>query len=130
MENALVFGLGSRTATDRTQYTRLDDMPLTTRLWESPRRYVLGWFNLPIPARYISHGKTSLMCGYLLLEDMEKDGGKREWSKQVHLVPPSPKAGVSSTKIRDAAKAGDWSTVQQLCSPSVAQWVQDENLYG
>lgn len=60
---------------------------------------------------------------------MEKDGGKREWSKQVHLVPPNPRSGVSSTKIREAAKGGDWSTVQELCPPSIAEWVKEEGLY-
>jgi len=65
------------------------------------------------------------------LEDgeMEGDGGKREWAKQVELVPPNPKAGVSSTKIRKAAKAGDWEKVGQLCTPGVAEWVKSESLY-
>ncbi|KAI5359907.1 putative nicotinate/nicotinamide nucleotide adenylyltransferase [Septoria linicola] len=61
--------------------------------------------------------------------EMAKDGGKPEWAKQVELVPPNAKAGVSSTKIRKAAKAGDWETVKQLCTPGVAEWVQQESLY-
>ena len=65
------------------------------------------------------------------LEDgeMEKDGGKKEWAKQVELVPPNPKAGVSSTRIRKAAKRRDWDEINQLCTPSVAQWVESEKLY-
>ncbi|GIZ44171.1 hypothetical protein CKM354_000737600 [Cercospora kikuchii] len=65
------------------------------------------------------------------LEDgeMAKDGGKPEWAKQVELVAPNPKAGVSSTKIRKAAKAQDWETIKHLCTPTVAEWVQRQELY-
>lgn len=61
--------------------------------------------------------------------EMEKDGGKREWAKQVELVPPNPKAGVSSTKIRKAAKSRDWETVKRLCTPGVAEWLLQQGLY-
>lgn len=61
--------------------------------------------------------------------EMESEGGKREWARQVHLVPPNPKIGVSSTAIRKAAKAGDWEQVGQLCTPAVAHWVEAEKLY-
>ncbi|RMZ02843.1 hypothetical protein D0862_05880 [Hortaea werneckii] len=61
--------------------------------------------------------------------DMEKDGGKREWAKQLDLVPPNPKAGVSSTKVRKAAKAGEWSKVHELCTEGVMQYVKSEKLY-
>lgn len=65
------------------------------------------------------------------LEDgeMEVDGGKREWAKQIELVDPAPEAGISSTKIRAAAKKADWETVGRLCTPSVAEWVPREELY-
>lgn len=65
------------------------------------------------------------------LEDggMEEDGGRREWAGQVDLVPPNPKAGVSSTRIRKAAKHGDWEELKRLCTPGVAQWVEGEALY-
>ncbi|KAK4496796.1 hypothetical protein PRZ48_012780 [Zasmidium cellare] len=65
------------------------------------------------------------------LEDgsMESDGAKREWAKLVELVEPNPKAGVSSTKIRKAAKQGDWETVGSLCTPGVQEWVRREGLY-
>lgn len=61
--------------------------------------------------------------------EMEQEGGKREWAKQVELVPPNAKAGVSSTKIRKAANSGDWATVKELCTTGVAEWVQMEKLY-
>lgn len=65
------------------------------------------------------------------LEDgeMEAEGGKKEWAKQLELVEPTPEAGVSSTKIREAAKVGDWETEERLCTPGVAQWVHREGLY-
>jgi nicotinamide-nucleotide adenylyltransferase len=65
------------------------------------------------------------------LEDgqMVHEGGRREWAKQVELVPPNPKSGVSSTRIRKAAKRGDWDEVKQLCTSSVAEYVMSEGLY-
>ena len=42
---------------------------------------------------------------------------------------PTPKAGVSSTVIRKAAKAGEWGVVEELCTGGVAEWVRDEGLY-
>lgn len=61
--------------------------------------------------------------------EFEKDGAKREWAKQIELVPPNPKAGVSSTKIRKAAQAGRWDELAELTTPSVAAWVRHERLY-
>lgn len=65
------------------------------------------------------------------LEDgeMEKDGAKREWARQVELVEPNPKAGVSSTKVRRAAKKWEWEMVRELCTEGVAEWVRSEGLY-
>ncbi|KAM3420704.1 hypothetical protein BST61_g3955 [Cercospora zeina] len=61
--------------------------------------------------------------------EMANDGAKVEWSKQVELVPPNPKTGVSSTKTRKAAKAQDWEALKQLCTPTVAEWVRHHELY-
>ncbi|KAK1075155.1 hypothetical protein LTR74_000561 [Friedmanniomyces endolithicus] len=61
--------------------------------------------------------------------DMEKEGGKKEWAKQVELVSPNPKMGVSSTKIRKAAKRGDWEEAGELCTPGVLAYVRSEGLY-
>lgn len=65
------------------------------------------------------------------LEDgeMEEEGGKRVWAKQVELVPPNERVGVSSTKVRKAAKRGDWEEVGQLCTPGVTEWVRNGKLY-
>lgn len=61
--------------------------------------------------------------------EMEKDGGKPEWAEQVELVPPNAKVGVSSTKVRKAAKRSDWTEVAELCTPGVSEYVRSEKLY-
>lgn len=60
---------------------------------------------------------------------MEDEGGRREWAGQVELVDATPQAGVSSTVIRKAAKAGEWDVVGELCTEGVAEWVREEGLY-
>lgn len=61
--------------------------------------------------------------------ELESEGGKREWAAKVELVDPTPQAGVSSTVVRKAAKAGEWETVGSLCTEGVAGWVREEGLY-
>lgn len=61
--------------------------------------------------------------------EWEKEGAKRSWAEQIDMVPPNPRAGVSSTKIRKSCKIGNWEEVGQLCTPGVAAWVQSEQLY-
>ena len=61
--------------------------------------------------------------------EMEKDGGRREWANQVELVEPNAKVGVSSTRVRKAAKKADWEVVEELCTQGVAAYVKRESLY-
>ncbi|KAM0715556.1 hypothetical protein Q7P37_009054 [Cladosporium fusiforme] len=61
--------------------------------------------------------------------EMEGEGGQREWAELVELVEATPRAGVSSTVIRRAAKQGDWAVVEDLCTEGVAAWVREEKLY-
>ena len=61
--------------------------------------------------------------------EFEDVGWKREWVKQIELVLPNPTVGVSSTKIRRAANAGQWNELAELTTPSVAAWVRNESLY-
>ncbi|KXL43389.1 hypothetical protein M433DRAFT_70154 [Acidomyces richmondensis BFW] len=65
------------------------------------------------------------------LEDgnMEKDGGMRSWAQQVDFVLPNKNVGVSSTKVRKTAMAGQWQEVRKLCPPTVAEYVKMERLY-
>ncbi|KAM0689637.1 hypothetical protein Q7P36_010508 [Cladosporium allicinum] len=59
----------------------------------------------------------------------EEQRAFREWAERVELVEPTPKAGVSSTVIRKAAKSGEWGVVEELCTGGVAGWVREEGLY-
>lgn len=61
--------------------------------------------------------------------ELEDQGGKREWAKQIDLVPPNEVTGVSSTKIRQAANRNDWQELERLTTPTVAAWTKHERLY-
>lgn len=62
--------------------------------------------------------------------DMEADGGKKEWAKQIDTVELGEEAdGVSSTRVRKAAKASDWEEVRKLCTEGVATAVREESVY-
>lgn len=61
--------------------------------------------------------------------ELEDEGGKKAWAEQVELVPPNPKAGVSSTRVRKAAKRRDWEEVNDLCTDGVAAYLKSEALY-
>ncbi|KAL0263370.1 hypothetical protein SLS55_002350 [Diplodia seriata] len=60
---------------------------------------------------------------------LAKDGFKPEWARQVDHLVSQEGIGVSSTRIRKAAKAHDWAELQQLCTPGVAAWVENQRLY-
>ncbi len=62
--------------------------------------------------------------------DLEAEGGAKLWADQITMVEPEPEAqGVSSTKVRRAARENDWGTVSRLCTPGVASWVKEMNVY-
>jgi len=62
--------------------------------------------------------------------DLEDVGGKRTWAENIEIDEGDEAGrGVSSTKVRTAVKEGDWSTVSKLCTPRVAAWVREEELY-
>lgn len=60
---------------------------------------------------------------------LETAGAERAWAEQVEVCPPNERVGVSSTRIRKAAKAGQWEEVGQLCTEGVAEWVREAGLY-
>lgn len=66
--------------------------------------------------------------------DHMKQGGMWEvgfesgWRDSIDLV-ESTGAGVSSTRVRNAAKEGDWEEVGKLCTEGVTAWIQDQKLY-
>ncbi|KIX95275.1 uncharacterized protein Z520_09192 [Fonsecaea multimorphosa CBS 102226] len=62
---------------------------------------------------------------------LEKDGLKREWAERVELVvdDSGETEGVSSTKIRNAMKDGDWDEVKGLVGQKVGEWIRHRGLY-
>lgn len=62
--------------------------------------------------------------------EMQKNGAQALWARQIEFVSPqSAEMGVSSTRIREAVKRGEWEVVRELCTPRVAGWVEREGLY-
>ena len=62
--------------------------------------------------------------------ELEDVGGKRAWAENIEIDEGDEAGrGVSSTKVRTAVKKGDWETVSKLCTPRVATWVREEELY-
>lgn len=63
--------------------------------------------------------------------DKEAEGAKKEWASRVQLVvdDSGETEGVSSTKIRNAVKAGNWDEVNALVGKGVGEWVRERGLY-
>jgi nicotinamide-nucleotide adenylyltransferase len=60
---------------------------------------------------------------------LEKEGFERSWAEQIDMVPAAKGVGVSSTRVRRAAKERDWGLVSRLCTEGVAEWVKSQGLY-
>ncbi|OCL11826.1 Nucleotidylyl transferase [Glonium stellatum] len=60
---------------------------------------------------------------------LESEGFEKAWADQLDMVPGDEGVGVSSTRVRKAAKEGDWDTVGKLCTEGVAAWVKEMRLY-
>jgi nicotinamide-nucleotide adenylyltransferase len=63
---------------------------------------------------------------------LEKEGFKREWSKQIGILEGDDVAGavgISSTAVRKAAQYEDWGSMEKMCTPGVAAWVREMSLY-
>ncbi|KAF3039170.1 hypothetical protein E8E12_005286 [Didymella heteroderae] len=59
----------------------------------------------------------------------EKDGFRPEWADNIDMVEANDSVGVSSTRVRGAAKDGNWDLVEELCTEGVAAWLRDQALY-
>lgn len=59
----------------------------------------------------------------------EKEGFQPHWSDQLQMVETRTSEGISSTRVRNAAKDHDWQTVGELCTPSVAAWIREQSIY-
>lgn len=75
--------------------------------------------------------KTSFLCNLTDPQgEMQKNGAQALWARQIEFVSPQDaEMGVSSTRIREAVKRGEWEVVRELCTPRVARWVEREGLY-
>lgn len=66
--------------------------------------------------------------------DMERDGLKKEWGLQITVVQPDEQEkceveSISSTRIREASKAGAIELVESMCTPSVAKAILGRSIY-
>jgi nicotinamide-nucleotide adenylyltransferase len=60
----------------------------------------------------------------------EKAGFLPAWGKNIDMVQAEEGVGISSTRVRNAAKDGNWDEVNKLCTEGVAAWIEDQALYG
>jgi nicotinamide-nucleotide adenylyltransferase len=51
------------------------------------------------------------------------------WGRNIDLAQAEDGVGISSTRVRKAAKDGYWDEVGELCTPGVAAWLKDQSLY-
>jgi nicotinamide-nucleotide adenylyltransferase len=61
--------------------------------------------------------------------NQEKAGFEPAWGSNIDMVQAEEGVGVSSTRVRNAAKEGKWDTVNDLCTEGVAAWIKDQCLY-
>ncbi|KAH7389653.1 hypothetical protein DE146DRAFT_173046 [Phaeosphaeria sp. MPI-PUGE-AT-0046c] len=59
----------------------------------------------------------------------ETAGFKPAWGNSIDMAPADKGVGVSSTRVRKAAKDGNWHVVSELCTEGVAAWLKDQALY-
>jgi nicotinamide-nucleotide adenylyltransferase len=65
-----------------------------------------------------------------LRDGEQKDAGfEPAWGSQIDMVQADQGVGVSSTRVRNAAKDGRWDEVGELCTEGVAAWIKDQALY-
>lgn len=59
----------------------------------------------------------------------EKDGFRSEWGQKIDMVQADEGVGISSTRVRNAAKESRWDIVEDLCTEGVAAWIKGQELY-
>ena len=62
--------------------------------------------------------------------ELEGEGFEKSWAERIDMVDAKEGVGISSTRVRSAAKEGEWALVGELCTEGVAGWVRDQRLYG
>jgi nicotinamide-nucleotide adenylyltransferase len=61
--------------------------------------------------------------------EREHEGFRKEWAENIDMVEGGNGVGVSSTRLRNAARDGAWGTVEELSTEGVAAWVKETGLY-
>ncbi|KAH6109437.1 hypothetical protein HBI64_224030 [Parastagonospora nodorum] len=59
----------------------------------------------------------------------EKNGFLPAWGNNIDMAPAERGVGISSTRVRNAAKDAKWDVVSELCTEGVAAWIKDQSLY-
>lgn len=59
----------------------------------------------------------------------EAAGFEPAWAENIDMVEAEEGVGISSTRVRNAAKEGRWDIVSELCTEGVAAWIKDQGLY-
>ncbi|KAH7357647.1 hypothetical protein BKA66DRAFT_472966 [Pyrenochaeta sp. MPI-SDFR-AT-0127] len=59
----------------------------------------------------------------------EQAGFEPAWGENIGMTQADEGVGISSTRVRNAAKEGKWGEVGQLCTEGVAAWIKDQALY-
>lgn len=59
---------------------------------------------------------------------LEKEGFDANWKGNIDMVEGTG-MGISSTRVRNAAKEGNWDEVGKLCTEGVTAWIREEGLY-
>ena len=62
--------------------------------------------------------------------ELEEEGLLKAWAQKIDMVKGDEGVGISSTRVRSAAKDGNWDEVSKLCTEEVSAWVKDQALYG
>ncbi|KAI0518291.1 hypothetical protein F5B22DRAFT_600673 [Xylaria bambusicola] len=62
---------------------------------------------------------------------LEEVGGRAGWVDRIEMVQgrKSDEAIVSSTKVRDAARAQDWNALEALVGEEIVAWIRENGLY-
>jgi nicotinamide-nucleotide adenylyltransferase len=61
--------------------------------------------------------------------EQESEGFEPAWGEKIDMAQAEEGVGISSTRVRNAAKEGMWDEVSQLCTEGVAAWLKDQALY-
>lgn len=59
----------------------------------------------------------------------EKNGLLPTWANNIDMAQAERGVGISSTRVRNAAKDAKWDVVSELCTEGVAAWIKDQSLY-